>query len=252
MAQNPYENGTPNGKGDAPLEEEIVAVCGAQRRNEPYPCTNSEPCPVHCGAKLRGERAGRKCPSYAMPNGRCRKHGGKSLKGIGHPNYKDGSHSRYRPKGIKDAYERALSEGTRTTENREELALITASIEQILEEMGEDSEDWFRLLNQRATAVEEARNYGDYAALTTTLNALLADIRRGSAKYQKRRELQQWIDLRGRTSERETRRLEKEHQMVTREHLLMVMDQLGDIIYEEVRDRNIRARIAERAAELTD
>ena len=252
MAQNPYENGTPNGKGDAPLEGEFVAVCGVQRRNEPYPCTNSEPCDLHCGAKLRGERAGKKCPSYAMPNGRCRKHGGKSLKGIGHPHYKDGSHSRYRPKGIKDAYERALAEGTRTTENREELALITASIEQVLEEMGKDSEDWFRLLNEHADRIEAFRAAEEHTMMLAEVLELIKTVRRGSQKYQKRRELRDWIDLRRRTSETETRRLEREHQMVTREQVLMLMDQLGTIIYEEVRDRNIRARIAERAAELTD
>lgn len=246
-------NGNPNGDGhgNSLLEGEIIEVCGVQRGNEPYPCTNAEPCDLHCGAKTRGERGGRKCSNYAMPNGRCRMHSGHASRGVGHPNYKDGRTSRYAPRGIKDAYERALAEGTRTTENREELALITASIEQVLEEMGQDSEDWFNLLNRRADAVEDARTFGDYPTMTTTLNALIADIQRGPAKYQKRRELAQWIDLRGRTSERETRRLEKEHQMVTREHLLMLMDQMGTIIYEEVNDRRIRARIAERAAQLT-
>ncbi len=63
---NGNENTPPSGPGG-----EIVEVCGVQRENEPYPSTQIEPCPVHCGAKLRGERAGRKCTNYAMPNGRC-------------------------------------------------------------------------------------------------------------------------------------------------------------------------------------
>ncbi len=246
-------NGNPNGDGhgNSLLEGEIIEVCGVQRGNEPYPCTNAEPCDLHCGAKTRGERGGRKCSNYAMSNGRCRMHSGHANRGIGHPRFRDGRDSRYTPKGIKDAYERALAEGIRTTENREELALITASIDQVLEEMGHDSEDWFNLLNRRADAVEDARALGDFTSVTIALNALIADIRRGSAKYQKRRELRNWIDLRRRTSESETRRLEKEHQMMTREHVLILMQQMGQIIHEEVSDRRIRARIAERAAQLT-
>jgi hypothetical protein len=42
-----HANLPPSGPGG-----EIVEVCGVQRENEPYPCTQIEPCPVHCGAKL--------------------------------------------------------------------------------------------------------------------------------------------------------------------------------------------------------
>ena len=34
--------------------------------------------PKRCGAKTRGARGGRPCRTWAMPNGRCRMHGGKA------------------------------------------------------------------------------------------------------------------------------------------------------------------------------
>lgn len=47
----------------------------------------------HCGAKTR---KGTPCKSAAMENGRCRMHGGLSPKGVDHPSFKTGQHSRYR------------------------------------------------------------------------------------------------------------------------------------------------------------
>jgi hypothetical protein len=49
-----------------------------------------------CGAKKR--RKDETCRAPAMPNGRCRIHGGLSLGGIAHPNYKHGGRSKYFPK----------------------------------------------------------------------------------------------------------------------------------------------------------
>ncbi len=45
-----------------------------------------------CGAKTR---AGGSCRAWAMANGRCRMHGGSSRKGIDHPRFATGLHSKY-------------------------------------------------------------------------------------------------------------------------------------------------------------
>ena len=50
-----------------------------------------------CGAKTR---RGTPCKSPAMPNGRCRMHGGKSPAWFAHPRYKHGLYSKYSPAGI--------------------------------------------------------------------------------------------------------------------------------------------------------
>lgn len=52
-----------------------------------------------CGAKCRD---GSRCKSWAMDNGRCRMHGGKSLKGKDSRTWKSGIYSRYASKSLKD------------------------------------------------------------------------------------------------------------------------------------------------------
>lgn len=50
-----------------------------------------------CGAKTRN---GKLCRNAAMENGRCRMHGGVSLKGAEHPNFKHGYYSPYAEQSI--------------------------------------------------------------------------------------------------------------------------------------------------------
>jgi hypothetical protein len=51
-----------------------------------------------CGAKTR---AGKRCRRWAMANGRCMMHGGKSPKGEEHPRFKTGLHSKYMREKLK-------------------------------------------------------------------------------------------------------------------------------------------------------
>lgn len=59
---------------------------GSEAKNEHYPMSR-----VHCGAKTR---VGGSCRQPAMPNGRCRLHGGKSLSGRAHGRYKHGFYTK--------------------------------------------------------------------------------------------------------------------------------------------------------------
>ncbi len=60
-----------------------------------------------CGAKTR---AGTPCQRAPMENGRCNLHGGKSLKGIAHPNFQGKGYSRYIPGPLAPAFQRALDD----------------------------------------------------------------------------------------------------------------------------------------------
>ena len=74
-------------KEDYPPEEK----CLAQRADEPNPCQNARrSCELHCNANLR-KKPGQRCAQWPMANGRCRIHGGKSLKAGAHPGFRDGS-----------------------------------------------------------------------------------------------------------------------------------------------------------------
>ena len=54
---------------------------------------------TRCNAKTRG---GGLCQNLPMGNGRCRMHGGASLRGPEHPRYKDGKYSKYKPVDMAD------------------------------------------------------------------------------------------------------------------------------------------------------
>lgn len=54
---------------------------------------------MECGAK---KRDGTPCRAPAMENGRCRIHGGKSLKGVESPTFKHGRYSKHLPQAIRD------------------------------------------------------------------------------------------------------------------------------------------------------
>jgi hypothetical protein len=69
-----------------------------------------------CGAKTR---SGGTCRNWAMANGRCRLHGGKSLAGPASPSFKHGRHSKWLPKevaenNIADGYNGAAKKHSQT------------------------------------------------------------------------------------------------------------------------------------------
>jgi hypothetical protein len=59
---------------------------GSEAQIEHYPMPRT-----HCGAKTR---VGGSCRQPAMPNGRCRLHGGKSLSGAAHGRFKHGFYTK--------------------------------------------------------------------------------------------------------------------------------------------------------------
>jgi hypothetical protein len=63
---------------------------------------------AQCNAKSK--RTGKQCRARAMPNGKCYHHGGAALKGAAHPNFKDGSRSKYMPKFLAPAFREALND----------------------------------------------------------------------------------------------------------------------------------------------
>jgi hypothetical protein len=63
-----------------------------------------------CSARCR-TRGGEPCRNAAMPNGRCRMHGGKSPAGIASPAWKSGRFSRYMPKRLQGYEEEYFGQG---------------------------------------------------------------------------------------------------------------------------------------------
>src|SRR5215212_1797217 len=93
-----------------------------------------------CGAKTR---RGTECKNPAMQNGRCRMHGGASLKGTDLPQFRSGRYSKSIPDRLVGRYKEALSDEERH-DLRDEIALAEAKIFDLLSGMarGESDEAW--------------------------------------------------------------------------------------------------------------
>lgn len=91
---------------------------------------------MQCGAKTRG---GGTCKGKPMENGRCRMHGGGSLRGVAHPGYVDGARSRYRlaPGALGSDYTANLVDADYIA-LRDELALVTAQLQGLFEEAAQE------------------------------------------------------------------------------------------------------------------
>lgn len=96
-----------------------------------------------CGAKRKSD--GKLCQAWAMPNGRCRVHGGKSKAGIGSKRFQDGRYSKYMPERLLERYGQALSDPA-MLEQRNEIALIETRIAELVESI--DSGSSFTFLKE--------------------------------------------------------------------------------------------------------
>ncbi len=105
-----------------------------------------------CGAKTR---SGGSCKNAQMENGRCRMHGGASLRGMAHPNYQGKGHSRYIPKALEPAITAFLESGDpldliqpiATWEGRIDALLRSLDLESIpTDKWDKLREHWARLL----------------------------------------------------------------------------------------------------------
>lgn len=140
-----------------------------------------------CGAKTR---AGGRCVKPAMPNGRCRFHGGLSLVGPASGTFKHGRYSKLLPKGLAAHYSAARSD-RELLGLREEIALVDARMMQLLEQASTSRrrdvgvKAWKTLvflIEQRRKLVEtEAKRLKDLQQLISveramTLIAAVADL----------------------------------------------------------------------------
>lgn len=185
-----------------------------------------------CGAKTR---AGGKCKQPAMANGRCRLHGGKSLKGIAHPNYEGKGYSKYMPVGLLDTYQEFVSDNDNLALNNQ-IALIDTYVAQLIEELGDYSsaELWEQLQGH-------VRDYHKASTDTEEKNLLrfIFDIIEAGASY-----VSKWDTLhkameqrRKLVADERKRRIENEH-MIPVDRALLAASALMESVKQNVHDRD--------------
>lgn len=198
-----------------------------------------------CGAKTR---SGGTCKRAALPNGRCKFHGGASLAGPAHPNWKGGRHSKYLPKDLAERYQEARID-PHLTDLKDELALVDVRIAQLLEALGETgSARLWKEARTKFDAFKRAGGKGKAAVGEARLalqqvDDILASGLTAAATWDDLREM---LDLRRRLSESETRRLRDRHQMIPIAQVIQLMTLLVDEVKQRVTDREVLTAISGR------
>lgn len=208
----------------------------------------------YCGAKKKAKNGGGHCNAPAMANGRCRVHGGKSLSGIAHPNYKDGRFIRRRPTKIRERLEAALNdkEATRRALN-ENIGLLEVRIEELTLRLDERQFTSLELWQQAQRAYakyKKAFAAGQFDTCAVAMRELEAALDAGIEDGEL------WEEI--------TRYAERQARLVTQDHKLMVMagktitieeyflnlQKISDVIKRTVTDREALRTISATLREL--
>lgn len=204
-----------------------------------------------CGAKTR---SGGSCTQRAMPNGRCRMHGGKSP---GAP-IKHGRRSKF----LKDArlaerLEAAMS-NTELTKQIENLATIEMMITSKMEELGAESgAELWKQAGKDFSALKAAIATGEADEFLPALRKLGATIENGTGHEKRLEDIRELIQEQAAVAKVEISRREKEDRSLTEREAALFRQRLLSIVIEEVTDaiaqlgaddRIIKLRLARIAA----
>lgn len=169
-------------------------------------------------------------------SGRCHLHGGKSLRGIAHPNWKTGRYSKWLGDKVLDKYLEAIND-PELLSTRDEMAVLRARAMQILDEIDVgDSKLIWRNLRKAFRAFEKAYAAND----EDRVNEHLLEVRRlvyaGGQDWEKWAELQAIFENIRRLAETERKRLVEMQQMITSERAYNFVTRLAEIVRAHVDD----------------
>jgi hypothetical protein len=181
-----------------------------------------------------------------MPNGRCKLHGGASLVGPAHPNWRHGRHSKFLPTQLAERYLQAVNDPTLIS-LRDEMALISVRVSQLLETVGKTGNTrLWRDARQRLDAFKAAGGKGKTAVgqariALQQLDDVLAAGLSAAATWD---ELRETIELQRRLTDSETRRERDLRQLISVSQAISLIGVLIEEINRRVADREVRAALA--------
>jgi hypothetical protein len=189
-----------------------------------------------CCAKLAGKP--RLCESQILfSNGRCKKHGGKSLKGVAHPNWKHGKNSLVSaPSALRDYYERWLSD-PELIHHRHEAAMVMAMLDELLAsgEEGGTPALWKRL-RKLADRMEAARRAKNHPKAEETWQKIRATLERGEAQAERERRIIALAESARRHKDSELKRKTAEANTYTIEEAMAFYQGLGAAVRRHILD----------------
>ncbi len=192
----------------------------------------------HCNARTKGGAANGRAPTQPGPwagegyckrvagwgvsetiSGRCKYHGGASLKGAGHPRATDLRHSKYVPKWLADDYEASLRRADQLALD-DQIATIDARIAEVWRDMPEGAGADLWLEAKRAQErFEAAERTGNRAGAGKAQNELRTALAGGAAYSSSWDELCRLGELRRRLTATEATRRHQVESTVTRSRL---------------------------------
>jgi hypothetical protein len=172
-----------------------------------------------------------------MPNGRCRIHGGASLRGAQHPNAKTLAYSKYLPDRLAARYAEMEQDPDLLTLVRE-VALVRTRLTELIgyldEGLGtgalERIEDAFTALRQAMAAQDKAATEAAWGDLGVAIAAAKGDFALWDDIYLA-------INILTRTSESERKRLVEAEYMVKLDSVMNFVGAVAGILRETIKDR---------------
>lgn len=188
---------------------------------------------VKCNAKAK--HTGKTCRRWAIPGKtKCKFHGGASLSGIAHPNFKHGKYSRYLPARLSERYQNARTDKDLLS-LRDDIAVTEARISELLEKIdtGESGEVW-KKLGVAGNAFQEAYATGNTDKLLAAVENIRVLVKDGQAETSLWLELQTLQEHRRKLTETENKMLIAKQQMISVEQLMIYIGVILDTIRTHV------------------
>lgn len=205
----------------------------------PNPKQGEQP-DARCNAKTR---RGGKCKTAAMPNGRCRMHGGSTPSGPASHAWRHGRYSKYMPKHL---LERAieLASDPDVLSLVPNLIAVDAQIADVYNKLAEPvrAEAWNQL-QALVARMEEALRNQNVGAMTLAYTELQELAATGQSSLDLGVELRKLHEARRRLVDTEAKRLSNEHAAVSYDRALGVVLLLVDVMFRHVSDQKTRRRI---------
>lgn len=184
-----------------------------------------------CGAKCRPNAKFRFCHQMAMPNGRCKQHGGKNPPpGPSHHRYESGLYSKTLPRHLRADYEAQLLNPDLLTLRRE-IAVLDARLAELLgaADVGETRQLW-ESVERIAGEMLEALNRNDAAKLAALVGELVEAARNGANSWRAWGAVQAAMETRNRLVTSERKRQLEQGEMLERAAAIALFGALADAV----------------------
>lgn len=174
---------------------------------------------------------------------RCRKHGGKSLKGIASATYKHGLRSKYMPRNLGARFHEAMNDPA-LLKLDQDVGLVEAQLLEALRKFEEPGADWARARRLFAE-MDAAILAGDGMAANARRAELKNLIATGCAEAHTRQELLDLIEHRRRLIDSIRKHEVQAQEILTLQQAQVLYSGLCHIVRREVQDRKVLHRISE-------